>query len=155
MSSANAKEKRARPFLDTLIAGGTAGGVEVLIMYPTDTLKVRAQQNVGKAGGYVDYVRTMYRSEGLARFYRGIAAPLLQEPLKRSVKFVANRFYNDSIIGCDSPTLLKKFLCGFLAGSTEAITGERNRPLFSLFVVAHHRRLGLQDLGPVESNAVE
>merc|ERR1712093_547756 len=64
----------------------------------------------------------MYRTEGLARFYRGILAPLMQEPLKRSVKFVGNRFYNERIIGSDAPTLGKKFLCGFLAGSTEAMT---------------------------------
>jgi solute carrier family 25 2-oxodicarboxylate transporter 21 len=44
----------------------------------------------------------------------------VQEPLKRSIKFVSNRFYNDTIIGNNPPSFLAKTLCGFLAGSTEA-----------------------------------
>jgi hypothetical protein len=37
----------------TVLAGGIAGGTEVLIMYPLDTLKTRAQQNVGTSHNYL------------------------------------------------------------------------------------------------------
>ncbi len=114
----------SRPMSDslktTVIAGGIAGGAEVLLMYPLDTLKTRAQQNQGKPQPMVRYVLDMLRSEGPLRFYRGIMAPLMQEPLKRSVKFVSNRTYNDLLIGSGPPTLVAKVACGFLAGSTEA-----------------------------------
>ncbi len=64
----------------------------------------------------------MLRAEGPLRFYRGLLAPLMQEPLKRSVKFVSNKAYNDIVIGSSPPNFTKKLLCGFLAGSTEAFS---------------------------------
>jgi hypothetical protein len=75
---------------------------------------------VGSSQGHLRYVADMLRNEGPLRFYRGIAAPLMQEPLKRSVKFVSNRAYNDLVIGSGAPSFGAKLLCGFLAGSTEA-----------------------------------
>lgn len=62
----------------------------------------------------------MLKNEGVLRFYRGLLAPLMQEPLKRSVKFVGNKAYNNLIIGDSKPSLAKKSACGFLAGMTEA-----------------------------------
>jgi solute carrier family 25 2-oxodicarboxylate transporter 21 len=82
--------------------------------------QTRAQQNQGSSQGHLRYVADMLRNEGPLRFYRGIAAPLVQEPLKRSVKFVSNKAYNDLVIGSGPPTFAAKLLCGFLAGSTEA-----------------------------------
>lgn len=105
----------------TVVAGGIAGAAEVLVMYPLDTLKTRAQQNVGSSHNYVRIVSDMVRTEGLTRFYRGILAPLVQEPLKRSVKFVSNQTYNDLVFGAgQQPHFAGKLVCGFLAGSTEA-----------------------------------
>ena len=75
---------------------------------------------MGSSQGHLRYVADMLRNEGPLRFYRGIMAPLMQEPLKRSVKFVSNRTYNDMVIGSGTPTIGAKLLCGFLAGSTEA-----------------------------------
>lgn len=76
---------------------------------------------MGASHNYFRIVSDMLRQEGPARFYRGILAPLMQEPLKRSVKFVSNKTYNDLVIGTSAPTFGAKLVCGFLAGSTEAL----------------------------------
>lgn len=91
------------PFHKTLLAGGIAGAAEVrsvfpfccscsltrrlgrqvLVMYPLDTIKTRAQLHVGPGSvGMVRSMVTMARTEGVLRFYRGLLAPLMQEPIK-------------------------------------------------------------------------
>ena len=76
-----------QPIGVTIAAGAIAGASEVLVMYPLDTLKTRAQQSEGAVGSMRGAVVKMWQEEGLRRFYRGIAAPLMQEPIKRSIKF--------------------------------------------------------------------
>ena len=59
--------------------------------------------------------------------YRGITAPAMQEPIKRSAKFTCNQFYNKILIGDNaqqavtppSTMLWKKMACGYLAGASE------------------------------------
>ncbi len=104
----------------TIFAGATAGLVELLIMYPLDVVKTRAQLVATPRNKVSVYgsLKSIIREGGVTRLYRGIAAPAIQEPIKRSVKFTSNSFY--SRIFPDENFHSRAF-CGALAGSTEAI----------------------------------
>ncbi|XP_076684392.1 mitochondrial 2-oxodicarboxylate carrier isoform X2 [Andrena cerasifolii] len=89
-------------------SGGCAGFVEACIMHPMDLIKTRFQLQVKSAQndtlyytGIRDCMRKMYRSEGLAAFWKGILPPIIMETPKRAVK--AN------------------YCAGFLTGVTEGI----------------------------------
>ena len=110
-------------FAQSISAGATAGVCELLCLYPLDVVKTRQQLVAGSGSGPVNPFSSLwsiFRSEGFLRLYRGMAAPFVQEPIKRAVKFSANAQYNNFFIGESEPTLVSKFLCGSLAGATEA-----------------------------------
>lgn len=73
------------------ITGGTVGGVLlVAVGHPFDTLKVRLQtQSVTNPvySGLSDCVSKIYKSEGLAGFYKGVASPLYGQILMNSWQF--------------------------------------------------------------------
>jgi len=115
-------------------AGGGAGLIEILIMQPLDVVKTRFQlQTTGSAGAYNglgDCFRTIYRTEGLGAFYKGILPPIFAETPKRATKFFAFEFYQDTfnpLLGqkkSDGTTLktpLVYSIAGFCSGATEAI----------------------------------
>ena len=52
---------------------------EILMLYPTDTVKTRAQLATGKNVGMLQTFREIIRNEGVARLYRGITLPILME----------------------------------------------------------------------------
>lgn len=88
-----------------IVAGGSAGFVEVCIMHPLDLVKTRLQiQNkkaVGMMGagnqiyynGVLDCFRKMYRHEGMFSYWKGILPPILAETPKRATKFVCFEQY--------------------------------------------------------------
>ena len=72
------------------------GCIEVSIMHPLDLVKTRfqLQSNVHAAAsgqaqysGVADCMRTMYRSEGVLSFWKGVLPPILVETPKRAWKF--------------------------------------------------------------------
>uniref|UniRef100_A0A9J8BFE4 Mitochondrial 2-oxodicarboxylate carrier n=2 Tax=Cyprinus carpio TaxID=7962 RepID=A0A9J8BFE4_CYPCA len=74
-----------------IIAGGSAGLVEICLMHPLDVVKTRFQIQRGKADpnsykGLGDCFRTIFRTEGVYGFYKGILPPILAETPKRAVK---------------------------------------------------------------------
>jgi len=79
-------------FIEKLFCGGAAGVTEILIMYPLDVVKTRAQIAVGKTGGLLSTLSSMVRTEGI-RMYRGILPPIIMEAPKRAIKFAANSTY--------------------------------------------------------------
>lgn len=102
-----------------IIAGGSAGFVEVCIMHPLDLVKTRLQiqskKTVGAAGagnqlyydGVIDCFRKMYRSEGVFSYWKGILPPILAETPKRATKFVCFEQYKRFFLfGSDKPTPL-------------------------------------------------
>jgi len=103
-----------------VLCGGIAGWVELFCLYPTDVVKTRSQQVVsGKRPTLVGSLVDLVKEGGFPRLYRGIAAPIVVEPIKRATKFAANEEYRKLIIGDSQSTLLKSTACGALAGSTE------------------------------------
>ncbi|CAI5695937.1 mitochondrial 2-oxodicarboxylate carrier isoform X2 [Oreochromis niloticus] len=74
-----------------VIAGGSAGLVEICLMHPLDVVKTRFQIQRGttdptsyKSLGHC--FRTIFQSEGVFGFYKGILPPILAETPKRAVK---------------------------------------------------------------------
>jgi solute carrier family 25 2-oxodicarboxylate transporter 21 len=117
-------KKHHQPFSHRLIAGGIAGTTEILVMYPLDVVKTRAQLNAAP-GQSIPIWSTMVnivKQDGFARLYRGIAPPIAMEAPKRAVKFAANSTYSawmaDPVTG--KLTQRNAILCGMAAGITEA-----------------------------------
>mmetsp|Transcript_6232 Transcript_6232/g.8043 ORF Transcript_6232/g.8043 Transcript_6232/m.8043 type:complete len:307 (+) Transcript_6232:75-995(+) len=71
--------------------GGTLGGMTgVAASYPLDTVKVRMQTQEMTGTYYKgmgDCVSTVWRTEGIGAFYRGIAAPMSSYGLIKSITF--------------------------------------------------------------------
>ncbi|XP_013365819.1 PREDICTED: mitochondrial 2-oxodicarboxylate carrier isoform X2 [Chinchilla lanigera] len=77
-----------------IAAGGSAGLVEICLMHPLDVVKTRfqIQRNATDPNSYKslgDSFRTIFRTEGLFGFYKGILPPILAETPKRAVKTFA------------------------------------------------------------------
>ncbi|XP_034965026.1 mitochondrial 2-oxodicarboxylate carrier isoform X2 [Zootoca vivipara] len=75
-----------------ILAGGSAGLVEICLMHPLDVVKTRFQIQRGNTDparykSLGDSFRTIFRTEGLFGFYKGILPPILAETPKRAVKF--------------------------------------------------------------------
>lgn len=102
-----------------IVAGGSAGFVEVCIMHPLDLVKTRLQlqnkkfiQTTASANqiyynGVVDCFRKMFRHEGALSYWKGILPPILAETPKRATKFVCFEQYKRFFMfGADKPTPL-------------------------------------------------
>uniref|UniRef100_A0ABM0M6J2 Mitochondrial 2-oxodicarboxylate carrier n=1 Tax=Saccoglossus kowalevskii TaxID=10224 RepID=A0ABM0M6J2_SACKO len=119
-------ESKAKQAAQQLTAGGLAGVVEVSLMHPLDLIKTRFQIQ-GAANdptaykSLADCFRTIYRSEGIASFYKGILPPIMAEAPKRAVKFFTFEQYKKIFLfGAVEPNALTFTLAGLGAGLTEA-----------------------------------
>lgn len=110
-----------------VLAGGSAGFVEICIMHPLDVVKTRfqVQSNAADPERYksmVDCFRKMIKSEGYLSIYKGILPPILAETPKRAVKFLTFEQYKKVFrfkAAKDTPVSLS--LAGLCAGLTEAL----------------------------------
>nr|ACO10905.1 Mitochondrial 2-oxodicarboxylate carrier [Caligus rogercresseyi] len=113
-----------------LVAGGSAGCVEVSIMHPLDLVKTRfqIQSTHGTPGsgdvysGLGDCFKKMYRSEGLLSFWKGVVPPILVETPKRAWKFCTfEQFKRILVFSENQPSALTYSLAGLGSGISEAI----------------------------------
>ncbi|CAM9223202.1 unnamed protein product [Ectocarpus sp. 12 AP-2014] len=74
------------------MAGGCAGMVSILIMYPMDTVRTRLQMagSQGKTLGVRSCVASTFRNEGIRAFYKGMAFPLAAQVVFKAVIFTTN-----------------------------------------------------------------
>ncbi|XP_075469434.1 mitochondrial 2-oxodicarboxylate carrier isoform X4 [Ascaphus truei] len=91
-----------------VLAGGSAGLVEICLMHPLDVVKTRfqIQRNKSDPSSYKslgDCFRKIYRSERLMGFYKGILPPILAETPKRAVKFFTFEQYKKLLIPLSLP----------------------------------------------------
>jgi solute carrier family 25 2-oxodicarboxylate transporter 21 len=109
-----------------IVAGGSAGLVEVCIMHPLDLMKTRLQIQRGpddpnRYSSLTDCFKKMYRTEGPLSFYKGIIPPILAETPKRAVKFFTFEQYKKIFSFGSSPTPVSLTLAGLCSGLTEAV----------------------------------
>jgi len=116
-------KKHNQPFSHRLIAGGIAGTSEILVMYPLDVVKTRAQLNAAP-GQSIPIWSTMVnivKQDGFSKLYRGIVPPILMEAPKRAVKFTANSTYAGMLRDANGNlSQTNAIYCGMGAGVTEA-----------------------------------
>eukprot|EP01132_Coremiostelium_polycephalum_P003705 gene3705-4617_t len=113
---------KSQPLWHNFVSGGIAGVSEILVMYPLDVVKTRAQLHVGQGGSMFTALVHMIKHDGF-KMYRGILPPILVEAPKRAIKFASNRFYEKKILdfyGNLKPTQGQAIGAGVLAGITEA-----------------------------------
>jgi solute carrier family 25 2-oxodicarboxylate transporter 21 len=113
-------QQKKQPFWHNLVAGGVAGVSEILVMYPLDVVKTRAQLHVGSGSSMFSTLVHMVKNEGFG-MYRGLLAPILVEAPKRSVKFAANSAYQPFFASKDGRmSRAGSVAAGVCAGITEA-----------------------------------
>jgi len=65
--------KEEIPFYKRVLAGGTAGGVSIIAMNPTDVLKTQMQATKGEvAPSMLNIVRSIYQGGGVLGFWAGV-----------------------------------------------------------------------------------
>ncbi len=85
------------PLFHSVIAGGSAGISELLIMYPLDVIKTRYQATTSVTSTrLIPALVSAIKQDGFG-IYRGILFPILTEAPKRAVKFTANAAFSDII----------------------------------------------------------
>ena len=73
-----------------LFAGSLAGGAQVIIGQPLDTIKVRSQiAPPGLYRGPMDVLTTTVKNEGILALYKGMASPLIGIAAQNAVLFTA------------------------------------------------------------------
>ncbi|KAE8290177.1 Mitochondrial 2-oxodicarboxylate carrier Solute carrier family 25 member 21 [Larimichthys crocea] len=109
-----------------IIAGGSAGLVEICLMHPLDVVKTRFQIQRGTSDpnsykSLGDCFRTIFRNEGVLGFYKGILPPILAETPKRAVKFFTFEQYKKLLnLTPLSPGMIF-CVAGLGSGLTEAV----------------------------------
>ncbi|KAM9554617.1 mitochondrial 2-oxodicarboxylate carrier isoform 1-T1 [Guaruba guarouba] len=109
-----------------VVAGGSAGLVEICLMHPLDVVKTRFQIQRGKTDptsykSLGDCFRTIFQREGLLGFYKGIFPPILAETPKRAVKFFTFEQYKKVLGYTSLPPGLAFAVAGLGSGLTEAV----------------------------------
>ncbi|XP_077179265.1 mitochondrial 2-oxodicarboxylate carrier isoform X1 [Paroedura picta] len=109
-----------------ILAGGSAGLVEICLMHPLDVVKTRFQIQRGKTDptsykSLGDSFRTIFRTEGLFGFYKGILPPILAETPKRAVKFFTFEQYKKLLGYFSLSPALAFAVAGLGSGLTEAV----------------------------------
>ena len=118
MSATTADEPKRKPSaLRSIIAGSTAGAVEIAITYPAEFAKTRTQLNRRLADGK----KLPWPPFG-AQWYAGCTTLIIGNSIKAGVRFVAFDMYKSLLVGPDG-TLSgpSTVLAGFGAGATESL----------------------------------
>eukprot|EP00297_Palpitomonas_bilix_P012953 CAMPEP_0113880630 /NCGR_PEP_ID=MMETSP0780_2-20120614/7897_1 /TAXON_ID=652834 /ORGANISM="Palpitomonas bilix" /LENGTH=290 /DNA_ID=CAMNT_0000867337 /DNA_START=344 /DNA_END=1216 /DNA_ORIENTATION=- /assembly_acc=CAM_ASM_000599 len=106
-------------FAASAIAGGSSGGLRVLLSYPLDLVKTR--QQVQSHSSWKGAFRSVYNVEGLRGMYRGVSAPLVWLGFQKSVSFSAYEA-SSAFFKKNNPTLAgATFFSGAFSGAVNSI----------------------------------
>jgi solute carrier family 25 2-oxodicarboxylate transporter 21 len=109
------------PFHKNVVAGGAAGIIEILCMYPTDIAKTRAQV-AKESTSMLRTFKSILSESGPSGLYRGIWSPILAEAPKRAWKFSSNEKLKIWLTPTDGHvTTFLASMAGGLAGFSETI----------------------------------
>uniref|UniRef100_A0AC35F757 Mitochondrial 2-oxodicarboxylate carrier n=1 Tax=Panagrolaimus sp. PS1159 TaxID=55785 RepID=A0AC35F757_9BILA len=104
-----------------IVAGGSAGLVEICLMHPLDLIKTRLQIQGGNYKGLTDCFNQTLKNEGVLGFYKGILPPILAETPKRATKFFTFEQYKKAFAIDGIPVWMSLSLAGLGSGLTEAV----------------------------------
>ncbi|XP_074069497.1 mitochondrial 2-oxodicarboxylate carrier isoform X2 [Macrotis lagotis] len=109
-----------------ILAGGSAGLLEICLMHPLDVVKTRFQIQRGSIDpnnykNLRDSFLKIYHKERLFGFYKGILPPILVETPKRAVKFFTFEQYKILLGYVSLSPGLTFAIAGLGSGLTEAI----------------------------------
>ncbi|KAI6652046.1 hypothetical protein LOD99_4591 [Oopsacas minuta] len=109
-----------------ILAGGIAGGIEIMITFPTEYVKTQLQLDeksaTPKFKGVTDCIKQTYRGHGFFGFYRGLSSLLYGSIPKASVRFAMFEYLKNQL--SDEKGNLSQggtLLSGLGAGMTEAV----------------------------------
>lgn len=120
------KQSLLREASHQIIAGGSAGLVEICLMHPLDVVKTRfqLQRATSEPHGYKNLghcFKTIFQNEGIYGFYKGILPPILAETPKRAVKFLTFEQYKKLLTFTPLSPGLALSVAGLGSGLTEAL----------------------------------
>eukprot|EP00397_Hematodinium_sp_SG-2012_P036594 GEMP01039523.1.p1 GENE.GEMP01039523.1~~GEMP01039523.1.p1 ORF type:complete len:298 (+),score=55.52 GEMP01039523.1:224-1117(+) len=110
----------ARPlyFSEQLLAGGVAGLTELVIMYPLDVVKTRAQASIRDGVPMVKTLVNIISKEKIG-VYRGILFPILAETPKRALKLGCFSQFFQRLEGHVENGHTRALIAGVIAGVIE------------------------------------
>lgn len=109
-----------------VMAGGFAGGLEIMCTFPTEYVKTQLQLD-GRAStprftGIGDCISKTFNQHGFFGFYRGLSSLLYGSIPKASVRFMGYEALRNKMVDKDGKlTQVRTVLCGLGAGVMEAI----------------------------------
>ena len=125
-ASASKSSKGRRHPGKAILAGGLAGGIEIMITFPTEYVKTQLQlaekSATPKYAGVTDCIKQTYRGHGYLGFYRGLSSLLYGSIPKASVRFAMFEFLKNKM--SDAEGNLSQggtLLSGLGAGASEAV----------------------------------
>ena len=86
MMSVHTTAVKTKP-TEEVVAGMTAGVLGTVLGYPLDGLKTRMQAGAAGSDGIAALARRIWREEGLAGYYRGVASPLVALTILNTLNF--------------------------------------------------------------------
>ncbi|KAF1817618.1 mitochondrial tricarboxylate transporter [Eremomyces bilateralis CBS 781.70] len=117
MAAIPAAEKKKPSVLRSIIAGSTAGAVEIAITYPAEFAKTRTQLNRQLADGK----KLPWPPFG-AQWYAGCTTLIIGNSIKAGVRFVAFDYYKELLADQNGKTSrIGNVAAGFGAGVTESM----------------------------------
>jgi len=126
-AAAAAPQKRKMHVGKSILAGGIAGGIEIMITYPTEFVKTQLQLDeratVRKYSGPINCASQTVKQYGPLGLYRGLAPLLYGSIPKSAVRFGGFTFF-ERVLKDDPNTELtrgKRMLAGLGAGVAEAV----------------------------------
>lgn len=117
--------KKKHP-IKAVLAGGLAGGLEIMLTFPTEYVKTQLQLDseakVPKYRGIPHCVSSTVKEHGVRGLYRGISSLLYGSIPKASVRFSMYEFLRNRAMDSNGKlSQVGTLACGFGAGISEAI----------------------------------
>jgi len=113
------------PFYLKFLAGSITGGVGSIIGNPFDVLKTLAQTNTDKSVTLGGLVTNMYKSQGIAGFYRGVEVNIIRACILNATKmgvYDVTKGYVTDATGWSRKDVKTSFASAFVAGFFMTVT---------------------------------
>lgn len=112
-------KSKSKSTTKNLIAGGGAGAIEAMIMYPTEFVKTQLQLQGGNRGALA-LARDTVASKGVLGLYKGLSTLVVGSIPKASVRFAAFSYLSTHVFTGELNTA-QTLACGLGAGVAEAV----------------------------------